>query len=58
MKLSLILTINNRTPEVSKAVADSFRLPGNHRLERGRKARESLGAVLLGAGCLGSLLFG
>lgn len=27
--VSLVLTINNRTPEVSKAVADSFRLPGN-----------------------------
>jgi len=29
MKLSLILTVNNRTPEVSKAVADSLRLEGN-----------------------------
>ena len=29
MTTSLVLTINNRTPEVSKAVADSFRLPGN-----------------------------
>lgn len=29
MTVSLVLTINNRTPEVSKAVADSFRLPGN-----------------------------
>ena len=27
--VSLVLTINNRTPEVSKAVADSFRLSGN-----------------------------
>lgn len=29
IKISLVLTINNRTPEVSKLVADSFRLPGN-----------------------------
>ncbi|KKK61751.1 hypothetical protein LCGC14_3011220, partial [marine sediment metagenome] len=29
MKISLILTVNNRTPEVSKAVADSLRLEGN-----------------------------
>ena len=29
MKTSLILTINNRTPEVSQKVADSFKLPGN-----------------------------
>ncbi len=29
MKLSLILTVNNRTPEVSQAVADSLRLEGN-----------------------------
>ena len=29
MKISLILTIHNRTPEVSKRVADSFREPGN-----------------------------
>lgn len=29
MKVSLVLTINNRTPEVSQKVADSFRLPGN-----------------------------
>ncbi len=29
MNLSLILTINNRTPEVSKQVADSLKLPGN-----------------------------
>ncbi len=29
MKTSLILTINNRTPEVSQQVADSFKLPGN-----------------------------
>lgn len=27
--VSLVLTINNRTPAVSKAVGDSFRLPGN-----------------------------
>ena len=27
--VSLVLTVNNRTPEVSQAVADSFRLPGN-----------------------------
>ena len=29
MKVSLVLTVNNRTPEVCKQVADSFRLPGN-----------------------------
>jgi len=29
VKLSLILTINNRSPEVSKRVADSFKLKGN-----------------------------
>lgn len=29
MNLSLILTVNNRTPEVSKQVADSLMLPGN-----------------------------
>ena len=29
MKLSLILTVNNRPPAVSRQVADSFRLPGN-----------------------------
>lgn len=29
MKVSLVLTINNRTPDVSMRVADSFRLPGN-----------------------------
>jgi glycosyltransferase involved in cell wall biosynthesis len=29
MNLSLILTINNRPPQVSKRVADSLRLPGN-----------------------------
>ncbi len=29
MKTSVILTINNRTPEVSQQVADSFRLEGN-----------------------------
>jgi len=29
MKVSLVLTINNRTPEVSQKVSDSFRLPGN-----------------------------
>jgi hypothetical protein len=29
MNISLILTIHDRTPDVSRAVADSFRLPGN-----------------------------
>ena len=29
MKVSLVMTINNRTPDVCKRVADSFRLPGN-----------------------------
>ena len=29
MKLSVILTIHNRSPEVSQQVADSFKLPGN-----------------------------
>jgi hypothetical protein len=29
MKISLVFTIHNRTPAVSKQVADSFRLPGN-----------------------------
>lgn len=29
MKLSLVLTVNNRPPEVSKQVADSFKLDGN-----------------------------
>lgn len=29
IRVSLVLTINNRTPEVSKRVADSFLLPGN-----------------------------
>lgn len=29
MTVSLVLTINNRSPEVSFRVADSFRLPGN-----------------------------
>jgi len=29
MNVSLILTVNNRPPEVSKAVADSLKLPGN-----------------------------
>lgn len=29
MTLSIILTINNRSPEVSKRVSDSLRLPGN-----------------------------
>jgi len=29
MSVSLILTVNNRSPEVSKAVADSLKLPGN-----------------------------
>jgi len=28
-KVSVILTVNNRPPEVSRQVADSFRLPGN-----------------------------
>ena len=30
MALSLILTVNNRTPEVSKQVADSLKCAGNH----------------------------
>ena len=29
MKLSIILTVNNRTPEVSRLVAESLKLPGN-----------------------------
>jgi hypothetical protein len=29
VQVSVILTINNRSPEVSKQVADSFKLPGN-----------------------------
>ena len=29
MKVSLVLTIHDRTEEVCRAVADSFKLPGN-----------------------------